>query len=199
MDLTGEPSSSRPYHSDIRARQVATTRRRILDALVEVMAEGPAEVTVPAVATRAGVSVPTVYRHFGDRPGLLTALVPHVGERLDMGSEAVPRTLDELGDSIRRLFTRLKEADPAIRAALASGANPEARRRAVELRMDALEALLRDLDVPSSRVEGLARIIVILTCSDALRLWTDRFEIDTDEVAENVILAVQALIAGSRP
>jgi AcrR family transcriptional regulator len=50
-------------------------RRRLLDAALEVVDErGFHELTVQAVARRAGVTRPVVYEHFGDLEGLLLAL-----------------------------------------------------------------------------------------------------------------------------
>ena len=42
------------------------------------MASGLASLSIPAVAREAGVSVPTVYRHFGTKDDLLAAVYPHV-------------------------------------------------------------------------------------------------------------------------
>ena len=54
-----------------RAQAVDATRRRIVDALIALAGERPfAEVTLDAVAERAGVSVQTVLRQFGSRDGL---------------------------------------------------------------------------------------------------------------------------------
>ena len=54
-----------------RAQAVDATRRRIMDALIALAGERPfAEVTLDAVAERAGVSVQTVLRQFGSRDGL---------------------------------------------------------------------------------------------------------------------------------
>jgi AcrR family transcriptional regulator len=57
-----------------RARSAADTADRILDATVEVFAEKPyAQLTLAEVASRAGVTVQTVIRRFGDKDGLVTA------------------------------------------------------------------------------------------------------------------------------
>lgn len=42
----------------------------------------------------------------------------------------------------------------------------------------------------------LARVIVILTCSDALRLWYNRFDVDADEVADHVVWTIRTLLTG---
>lgn len=65
---------ARPYDSPKRAASAAETGRRILQATLDLFKEAPlADVTLNAVAERAGVSVQTVIRRFGDRMGLIHA------------------------------------------------------------------------------------------------------------------------------
>lgn len=53
-------------------------RDRIVDAAAELLAGGgPDAVSTRAVATAAGVQPPTIYRLFGDKQGLLDAVVAH--------------------------------------------------------------------------------------------------------------------------
>ena len=61
------------------------TRTRILRATWELVAEQGARVTLADVAARATVSRQAIYLHFGDRTGLLVALVNHMDESLDLG------------------------------------------------------------------------------------------------------------------
>lgn len=54
-------------------------RARIVEVAAALLqAEGPAAVTTRAVAAAAGVQAPTIYRHFGDKDGLLEAVAEHV-------------------------------------------------------------------------------------------------------------------------
>ncbi|WP_217214219.1 TetR/AcrR family transcriptional regulator [Streptomyces sp. AC550_RSS872] len=56
----------------------ARNRARLLEAAARLVAEhGAAGVTMEAVAAEAGVGKGTVFRRFGDRTGLLTALLDH--------------------------------------------------------------------------------------------------------------------------
>jgi AcrR family transcriptional regulator len=51
-------------------------RQRILQAAAELLtASGVGEVSTRAVCERAGVGAPTLYRYFGDKEGLVTAVV----------------------------------------------------------------------------------------------------------------------------
>ena len=72
-----QDARSRPYRSELREEQAESTRSRILDATMRVMGRGVASLSIPAVAREAGVSTPTVYRHFGTKHDLLDALYPH--------------------------------------------------------------------------------------------------------------------------
>jgi|SoimicmetaTmtHPB_FD_contig_121_4574_length_918_multi_1_in_0_out_0_1 AcrR family transcriptional regulator len=65
----------RSYDNSRRAEAAAATRRRILQAGLELAWEQIAiETTLEDVAGRAGVSVKTVLRHFGSRDGFDAAL-----------------------------------------------------------------------------------------------------------------------------
>ncbi|MEX2542725.1 MAG: helix-turn-helix domain-containing protein [Trueperaceae bacterium] len=64
----------RTYRLEKRARDQQETRRRIVEATVELHREvGPAATTVSAIADRAGVQRLTVYRHFPGDHDLLRA------------------------------------------------------------------------------------------------------------------------------
>jgi AcrR family transcriptional regulator len=57
-------------------------REQLLDVAREMVAErGFHEVSIDAVAKRAGITRPVIYGHFGDLEGLLEALVGREGER----------------------------------------------------------------------------------------------------------------------
>lgn len=59
-----------------------TTRREILAAAWSLVEDGDTEVRLVDVAARAGVSRRAVYLHFGDRAGLLAALVEFMDEAI---------------------------------------------------------------------------------------------------------------------
>lgn len=62
------------------------THTRILEATWELVTEQGARLRLADVAARASVSRQAVYLHFGDRAGLLVALVQHMDERLELGA-----------------------------------------------------------------------------------------------------------------
>ena len=65
----------RPYNSERRREAADRTRTAVLAACRELLfREGYHATTVRAVAERAGVSVETVYKTFGGKPGMVKAL-----------------------------------------------------------------------------------------------------------------------------
>ncbi|MFE5812359.1 TetR/AcrR family transcriptional regulator [Streptomyces sp. NPDC056479] len=73
---------SAPDEPCLRA-DAARNRARLLEAAARLIAEhGVAGVTMEAVAAAAGVGKGTVFRRFGDRTGLLMALLDHSARQL---------------------------------------------------------------------------------------------------------------------
>lgn len=71
-----KPQVKRAYRSTKRAEQVAQTRRDIIATAGVLFREhGYAGVAMPAVAAEAGVAVETIYRAFGSKAGLFSAVV----------------------------------------------------------------------------------------------------------------------------
>ena len=69
-------SSTVQTEMPIRGGRDATARQReVLDAVLELLAEGGEAMTMSAVARRASCSKEMLYKWFGDRDGLLTATV----------------------------------------------------------------------------------------------------------------------------
>jgi AcrR family transcriptional regulator len=65
---------ARPYTLKRRGEQQAETRKRIVEAAIELHTEvGPAQTSISTIAERAGVQRHTVYAHFADELSLLMA------------------------------------------------------------------------------------------------------------------------------
>lgn len=87
--------SKRRYDSSGRQAQARRNREAILDAAQRQFLEGGyAATTIAAVAAEAGVSVETIYKAFGGKPGLVRAIY----DRGLVGRQAVPayQRADEL-------------------------------------------------------------------------------------------------------
>lgn len=184
-------------YNQLRAEQAEGTRLRILEATLKVMARGIASVSIPAVAREAGVSVPTVYRHFGTKHELLAEVYLHVVRRTAPGELVLPRTLDELRDGVRAVFGGLDSADDLARAAMASPAAAEARRMGMPAR---LEIYRRMADAIAPRLaqgdrDRIARVLTILISSSALRLWRDHLGSSVEEAADDIDWLIRAAVA----
>ncbi len=85
----GKGKAKRPYRMRARAESAEATRKKILEA-VEVAFEELFydEITLTEVASRAGVSVQTVLRHFEGKENLFVASYLKAAER--MGSDRGP-------------------------------------------------------------------------------------------------------------
>src|SRR3954451_5643804 len=71
-------ATKRKYELKKRAERQAETRRRIVEATVQLHQEvGPSKTTISEVAERAGVQRLTVYKHFPDERSLLGACSAH--------------------------------------------------------------------------------------------------------------------------
>jgi AcrR family transcriptional regulator len=191
--------TERPYRSELRAQQAEETRARILDAAVRVMADGFASVSIPAVAREAGVSVPTIYRHFATKRDLLAALYPHLVRRAGLNELTPPRSMDELRNGVRALFGHLDSFDDLARAAMASPASDDARRINMPDRLAMFRQLADSIVPKPSKIDRdrIARLLVILVSSSALRLWRDHFDASVDEAADDVDWVVRAAIAAA--
>src|SRR5688500_11934560 len=68
----------RPYELKERARRQEETRRRIVEATVDLHEKvGPARTTIAEIARRAGVQRLTVYKHFPSDSELFAACSGH--------------------------------------------------------------------------------------------------------------------------
>src|SRR5688500_1335782 len=69
----------RQYRMGARAESTAATRRSIAEAFLALFAEQHyGDITLDAVAARAGVAVQTVIRHFGSKDELFAAVASDV-------------------------------------------------------------------------------------------------------------------------
>jgi AcrR family transcriptional regulator len=190
----------RSYESRLRIDQAAATRERILDALLRTMGRGIAELSIPAVAREAGVSVPTVYRHFGTKADLLAALAPYLFDRT--GLMEVPRLpTDDFTALMLEMHRRNQAMDAETRAALASQLGQAMRLTTMPQRL----AMIRD--EVNRRVPGLSeieadrftRIVLLLGSSAMTRAYQDYLGLDAREAAEDVGWALDVMRVALAP
>ncbi len=117
MNADAAPSKRR-YRMKVRAATAAVTRERILDAAIAVFWERPlADIALEEVARRAGVSLPTVIRHYDDKGGLFAAAGERESERIRLQRDDAP--VGDVRAAVRVLFDHYEEMGDAVLRLLA--------------------------------------------------------------------------------
>ncbi len=100
------------YTKRKRAEQEAETRRRIVDATVELhRTVGPAKTTISAIAETAGVTRLTVYRHFPEEAELFAACSAAFTED---DRPPAPSDHDEVEPALRALYGWYRRQAPML-------------------------------------------------------------------------------------
>ncbi|MGN6256916.1 MAG: TetR/AcrR family transcriptional regulator [Solirubrobacterales bacterium] len=123
----GDTKGRRPYRQRARAAATEATRAKILDAVEEAFEELLFdEITLSAVADRAGVSVQTILRHFETKDELFVASLLHTGTEVVAERDVLPfgdlgEILDVLLDHYERHGRRVlrmlaqEEREPVLK------------------------------------------------------------------------------------
>jgi AcrR family transcriptional regulator len=152
-----------------------TTRTLILERAAELLATSPTgDISTRAVCEAAGVTQPVLYRHFGDKDGLLAAVVDLVWEQYLATKRAAEPSADAL-DDLRAgwdAHTAFALAHPhAYRLLFGSrlASRPEAAGEALALLQGILERLAAEgrLRMPPA---AAARIVMAANSGIALAL-----------------------------
>lgn len=160
----------RAYRSRKRAEQVAQSRRDIVQTAGLLFRQrGYASVTMPAIASEAGVAVETIYRAFGSKAGLFRAVV----EAAVAGGTARADTPVEERPAIRAV---IDEPDPRRQVELYAATQPGIHRRSGPLLRvlaggAAGDSELADLwrELENVRLTGQGRFVGMLAERGALR------------------------------
>ena len=192
-------AAGRVYHSELRAQQAEETRARIIDAAIRVMAGGIATLSIPDVAREAGVSVPTIYRHFGTKRDLVDAIYPHLASRAGIGPIDVPKSVEEFREMVRNVFGRLESLGEVARAAMSSPASDEARRMQMPARQSMSRQFVATVMPHGSATdrERLSRVLVVLTSSSGMRMWRDQQGVSVDTAADDIHWLIRAVLSAT--
>lgn len=166
--------SPRKYDMTRRATAAAETRRRIVDATLELHGEqGIAATSWDDIATRAGVGVGTVYRHFPSLDELIPACGEITRERIALpdpeavfaGPDAPAERLERL---VREAFAIYERAAPQLRAIRAE---PDVHPNVAEAgeQVEASLAALIDAAVEPAADRAVVRAMIDLGTWQALR------------------------------
>jgi AcrR family transcriptional regulator len=177
--------SRRAYDSPLRRQRTVETHERIVVAGSELVHELPhwdwSELTVKAVAERAGVHVRTVYRHFATERELHDAVMRRLEEEAGIDVEGLE--LEGLADVTQTLFnylasfpvTQRQPRDPTF-------ADIDQRRRAA-LR-DAVAQLTAGWSAADQ--EMAAAILDMLWCIPTYERLITAWDLDNEQAAQAV-------------
>lgn len=164
-----------------------------MNALVEILAEqGPMDLSYADLAKRAGVSIPTVYRHFPTRDTLFEALSKRVNAVIAL--REIPRTREGVGATVRALFPRFDQHEQLVRAQLqagSTGARQSARNKRVGVFDHALAAALPAL--PEKRRRAVAGLFTCLVSAAIWQRLRDEAGLDGEQGGEVTAWAVETL------
>jgi AcrR family transcriptional regulator len=174
-------------------------RNRLLDVAADLVSAGDIEaVTMDAVAERAGVSRPLVYKHFANRTELLAALYQRESSLLheELSHEVGgATTLEEMFRALIHGALRAQASRGATFAALRAGGghsraqrDEQRRRDRVTLRYFARRAIRQfGLDEPVAR----AAVAILLGAIDAvLAQWRSRPTREHAQLLEDTYVAL---------
>lgn len=204
------PLTPRAYRLGKRAEAAEETRRRILDAARESITEsGFHPVSVEEVASRAGASRPTVYRHFGSKAELLEAVawdvVASAGglDRLDEARQ-LPNVLEALHRFLRENCRLFSEIGDALRTTLNVARDEPEVARILDVtyygrRVESLEHLAGRLDeegalAPGWTPERATEALMILTSIETFEALTERRGHSPEEAADVLIAMTRGFV-----
>ena len=160
----------RAYRSTKRAEQVAQTRRDILATAGALFrARGYGGVSMPAIASEAGVAVETIYRAFGNKAGLFAAVV----DAAVAGGASRAEVPVERRPAIRAI---IDQPDPRRQVEMYAATQPGIHRRAGPLLRVLSEAAPTDTElgalwasIETARLHGQAGFVRMLAGRGVLR------------------------------
>jgi len=184
---------SRGYKSSLRARQAASTREHIVAALVEELGSS-AELSIDRVASRAGVSIRTVYHHFPNRAAQTAAIAAHLDAK--QPTEPGPSSLVELPILTARLSHHALANVTELRAQLAPDVAKlrEPRRRAREQAI--ARAAAKQCEPAVAKLVGAA--LAALVSPELAAALVDRHKLDAGAAEITISWLVQIAVDAVR-
>lgn len=179
----------------VRTQQKERTRLAIAAAARELVV-GNAEVTMPAVAARAGVSEATAYRYY---PDLVTLLRETVGDTWPAPADMVPLDgVDDLGERVARVATafagRTIAHEVTVRAIVAASLTGRGTRAAHRFAL--IEHALADVPESPARAALATRLAVVISAESVFTLL-DLCGLDPDAATAALRDTAVAVVAGS--
>ena len=188
---------ARKYELKQRADQVEETRRRIVEATVELhQTRGPAATQIAEVARQAGVQRRTVYNHFPDDAALFEACSAHWRAQHPPPD---PTGWADLRQGLRELYAWYRETEPMTANVLRDAQVIPSLRRVLEsgldVYLDRVRSILARDRRRSRRVEAAIRLV---TDFHGWRALEPLGEEEAVELAAELVERVDARTSRSR-
>jgi len=192
------PTELRTYNSPLRDRQVEQTRRLILQALAEQLADaGLDDFSIPRLAQRAGVSLRTIYRYFPTRDALLDAFDEFIEQTVQFPP---PHTPDEVAAAPEWLFPMFDEHELVMLAQHETPPGRAVRARGRHRRAEGYRSALKEVTSHLSPAETRAALAVVgrLLSSATWKEFRSEHSMDGAEAGQAVSWALSTLISDLR-
>jgi AcrR family transcriptional regulator len=179
-----------PYPQTGRVRQKARTRKALVEAAQQLLAEGVSP-TVEQAADRAEISRTTAYRYFANQRDLVVAAYPQIEATSLLGADPPSDPLARLEIATDAITNQVLEQEPALRAQLRLSLEPKApdpealpyrRGRAIGWLEDALEPVRGRL--PERELRRLVLAIRAAIGIEALVWLTDVAGLSREEAVD---------------
>lgn len=144
------------------------------------------------LAKAAGVSEPTVYRHFPSKRDLFFALATLQFERVTEGLD--PRTPDELAAAVPTVFARAEAMESLVRWTLATPLARGGGRPSQERRLKMLRQVMGE-SAADHDAKYLLRGLLLFTSPLVAMYWKDYLGLTTEEAAETAAWGIRTLLA----
>jgi len=196
--------ATRRYWSAIRTEQAEQTRAHLVECARDLLAEGGVDgLTLPLVAKRAGVSVPTVYRHFPTLEDLLRGVLEWLRPAVGQSRERLLQTTPEALPAVPlENFRKYDEHAAVLLPLMDSRAFNRVRVGSMSDRKEEAARVLRTLapEWRAGELEAAAGAVYALCSPQTWRWLRETWALPNELAAEAASWAVRALLeAVKRP
>lgn len=190
-----------PTMSRARAEMIEDTRARLIASARQAFAtQGYANTSMDDFTARAGLTRGALYHHFGDKKGLLAAVVAQLDSEMDARLQRISDEASDLWSGFCercRAYLRMAQDDEIQRIVLQDApavlGDTGSQQHCVESLRQLIEALMQAGAVPHVPSLALAQLINGSLVSTAL--WIARDE-HSDERLEQGLLGLELLLRG---
>lgn len=176
------------------AHHRADVRTRLVAAYFDLIdASGPASVSMPAVAERAGVSVRTLYRYFPTKADLRRAATTLFDDLARQRTDGAPPDLSNMGEYRRALWTAMDAQRAAVRLQHETADGRTMRAERLEGQRKIVDAAV-PTDIAGERRGEVIDLILALSSSSMFLELVDRIGYCPERAADLVTDLIQLIL-----